>query len=491
MKPRTPRPRRLSASSSSASRLAALVIASSSLLLSGGLAASLHAYTSAFTREVDVDGDAVDGMDEGAVVAWWAGDAALRWALLSFSGSALGTLGLLLRNSRLHRVFAISTAVDLLATVLLTLVLLLLTFSPALSQPFSTFLCSSAFSPPSSSSTTSSSPTSSSDTLLSSSSPSLSLSLSLTDFWTLDTCEDNWRTGMICVLFGCFVACVLRAVGVWVTWETNGELREQELRDKGEGWVDEVDEREMEEQREEGEEVEGDGKKRRMSFASRPRSSSSSTVKSTRSSSSNRRSSTLPLYSEYDPREEGQPSQASPRRLRSQTLNYPLSFSSSRPSSSSKRPQLVLVPCVLDQNGHPVFSPSSPSFAIPPPYASPPRSRSNTSSSSYITSSSSSSSRSSSRASRHSTSTLKPSSHSPLADFSASPDPESSTPLMAFTDEPEALTSSPLSSLTPTMIGQSSGTSPVDEKTAVVSRRGRSRSEGDGGAGALGASFGL
>jgi len=80
----------------SPSRTQALVVAGSSLFLSTGLATLTWVWTAALERELASDTDAAVDMDGMVVVAWWAGDAAVKWALLSAGGSLCGTLGLLL-----------------------------------------------------------------------------------------------------------------------------------------------------------------------------------------------------------------------------------------------------------------------------------------------------------------------------------------------------------------------------------------------------------
>ncbi|GAA6038595.1 hypothetical protein JCM8097_009438 [Rhodosporidiobolus ruineniae] len=440
----------------SPARLPPLVIASSSLALSGGLAALLYVFTRSADRDLAQDQDGVE-MDEAAVVTWWAGDMGLRWALLSSAGSLAGVLGLLLRNSKLHRLFALTTAIDLLACVLFTLTLALLTFTPALSAPFSTFLCSSAL-------------TSSPSSLLGTVGRERE-SLRWSDgvelvLWGVETCEDNWQTGMVGVILGAVVATALRVYGTWITWEWNAEMKEQELRDVGEGWVDqemcEIDTRR-------------DGGCKTASAmegtvpTGRPRSSSTASTGS--SSRSGRRSTTLPLYSDYPSPLEGH------KRSRSHTIAHD--------RRSRTQPQLVLVPVVLDSHGRPHYSPTSAAFHLPP-FASPPRSRSSTynGGTAYPPSpspSSASSSRSPSSSRSKRPPSLRPRSssssssstafvHSPLAN---------SPELITFTDEPESVDNDeeePFASppMTPTALTTTCrGGGGSDE----CARRARSRSE--------------
>lgn len=87
----------------SPSRNQALVVAGSSLFLSTGLATLTWVWTAALERELASDTDAAVDMDGMVVVAWWAGDAAVKWALLSAGGSLCGTLGLLLVSQPSNR----------------------------------------------------------------------------------------------------------------------------------------------------------------------------------------------------------------------------------------------------------------------------------------------------------------------------------------------------------------------------------------------------
>ncbi|GAA5888790.1 hypothetical protein JCM6882_002856 [Rhodosporidiobolus microsporus] len=431
------------------SRKAALVIASSSLLVSTGLATCLFVWRSALDHN-DADTDGVD-MDEAAVLASWTGEAALRWSLLSAGGSLFGVLGLLLRKSGLHRVFAITMAVDLLATVLLALVLSLLSFTPALAPAFSTFLCSSTFISDFSASRSHEGVTRSDGVELA--------------LWGVETCEESWQTGMLHVILGCVVVAALRVYGVLVSWDMQAEMREQEARDRGEAWVDQ----EMcEIEAATGQQGERKSARQMEETLGRPRSSSTSSTTSSRRGGA--RSSTLPLYTEIAD------SSAPPgKRTRSHTFAH---GSSSRRQQQQQHPRLVLVPVVFDQHGHPVYSPSSPGFALPP-YASPPRSRSSTYHDAFSGSPVASplSSRSSSRTSKRS-SRPRSSSSSSSSSFLSGPLVDS-PPLMAFIDEPLDLDTLPTSPLMPSA---SSTGKKEDERTATTSRRLRSRSENDAAA---------
>ncbi|BGP36426.1 hypothetical protein JCM10450v2_000324 [Rhodotorula kratochvilovae] len=437
MAKRTAAPRTMSSQPAAPpSRTPALLAAASSLFLSSGLATLLWVWTAALERELASDADAVD-LDEMSVVAWWAGDAALRWAVVSAVGSLCGVLGLLLRRSGLHRVFAVTTATDLLVTIFFTLTLALFTFSPSLSAPFGSFLCSSTFA---SDWTSAPALTSRSEHATSSWAGGIELVL-----WGLEACEDSWQTAMLGVLLGCVVAVVLRALGTWATWEMNSEMREKELRDRGEAWVD-ADEYMLEV--EAAQRGTGDVKTPLALEETLGRPRASSTASTSRSGAmSERRSQTLPLPFALD----------SAKRVRSQTVT----FGQSAPRDG-RHAQLVFVPVMLDERGHPVYQPSSPTFAFPP-YASPPRSRQNTAPSyTGFSGPSSSSSRSSSRSAKRSRQRSSSSSSSSTSSLSS--------PLSGpvFVDEPVEM------SPPRTPIGQSTSTLSVEDKT---SRRLRSRSE--------------
>ncbi|CEQ38763.1 SPOSA6832_00218 [Sporobolomyces salmonicolor] len=463
------------------SRAPALVIALSSLLLSAGLAVSLYVYTASLQQELVGDAEAAGDMDQATVIAWWAGDAALKWALLSAAGSLCGVVGILMHNSALHRVFAVSTFADLLLTLLLTLTLALLTFTPTLSQPFGSFLCSSVGSGLSSPSAQS---------LLGTAHDSESLSWSSGIeilLWGVETCEESWHAGLVRVIAGCVVAASLRIYGVWVSWEMNAELKDQELRDQGEGsWM--VDPEYVDEG---ARGTEGKSPTRmEETLVRRSRASSTSTAVAGPSS---RRSHTLPATGLPPPY-----AYAESQRVRSHTISYPphpsssSSLHNSAPTSASsgsrQRPRLVLLPVYVNNHGNPVYSPSSPSFPYalghpapaPPAYAArtpSPRTRSSTSPgmpfssrphvfnrnpSSKCRNRSSSSSSSSSSASRSSSS-------SPVASSAVSAG--SKTPLPS----PPIYTSEPMELTPPTT--PTATTSSTSKAANSASRRPRSRSE--------------
>ncbi|EGU13353.1 hypothetical protein RTG_00530 [Rhodotorula toruloides ATCC 204091] len=347
-------------------RMAPLVVSTSSLLLSAGLMTTLWVWTTALERELASDVD-VD-MDQSAVIAWWVGEAGLRWSLISAGGSLCGVLGLVtVRPCSLHHEQTWSTWSNGIEFVL----------------------------------------------------------------WGVEACEEAWQTAMVLVLMGCVVTVALRIYGTWVTWEVNADLREGELRDAGEGWVDVG----------EMEEVELGGGEQKTPLLleealGRPRSSSSSSRRLSFSSSNHdRRSNTLPLPYAL----EGH------KRTRSNTIAFG--------QTDKRRPQLVFVPVMFDAHGQPVCQPSSPTFAIPH-YASPPRSRAST--------------RSSTLSSSPSRSTHRPPS---LDNRSTSSSPPRPSPPAVLTAEPADMISPPRS---PTC--QSTCTASADERT---NRRLRSKSEND------------
>lgn len=333
----------------------------------------------------------------------------VRSRLALARGSRTDIQGHTQRKSGLLRVFAVSTATDLAVTILLTLTLSLLTFFPSLSSPFGSFLCSSAFASDYS--------TSSASLLSGRSEQTWSAWQNGIEYvlWGVEACEEAWQTAMVLVLVGCAVTVALRIYGTWVIWEANADLREGELRDAGEGWVD-VDEME---------EVEPGGGEQKTPLLleealGRSRSSSSSGRRfSFASSHGDRRSNTLPLPYAL----EGH------KRSRSNTIAFG--------QTDRRRPQLVFVPVMFDAHGQPICQPSSPTFAVPH-YASPPRSRTST---------------------RSSTLSSSP--------FRSSP-PRPSPPVV-YTAEPAAMDSPPRS---PTC--QSTCTASADEWTK---RRLRSKSE--------------
>ncbi|GAA5997281.1 uncharacterized protein JCM10292_000149 [Rhodotorula paludigena] len=337
-------------------RTPALIVAVSSLLLSTGLAATLTVWTDSLGHELAGDADGVD-WDELSVVAWWAGDAALRWAMVSAAGSLAGVVGLCLGKSRLHRIFAITTATDLLVNVCLAMVLSLLTYSPSLSEPFGNFVCSSTFA---SELTTSSAAHLS---WLSGAAP-----LELPPLWGLDACEETWQLAMLGVLLGMLVAIVLRTYGTWVSWEANSELRERELRDQGDAWVSDDDAARGRDADEGG--CGGDAERKTPlaleATLGRPRAGSAASC-----SSSPRRSQTLPRPLALD-----LPATSS-KRTRAQTVAYGQEMASTARRRDDGA-QLVFVPVVLDERGQPVFHSHSPTYAAFPHFASPPRSCANT-----------------------------------------------------------------------------------------------------------------
>lgn len=372
--------------SSPSRRTPALIASAASVLLASGLAVSLAVALRSLQAELDSDDEAID-LDQTAVAVWWAGDVALRWAFISAAGSLCGVLGLVLvspalrslpsekglltrthairmqRKSKLHAVFALTTAFDLLATIFLTLTLLLLTFSPSLSEPFGDFVCSSSYASDFSASARAllARP---SEHATSSWSNGIELA-----FWGVEACEDAWQAAMVRVLVGCAVTIALRAYGTWVTWDANVELKDLEDRGVWSSVPAAVDETGVDGERGEDDNTKGMVEKvmRRLSSSGGPRPTARYTplaLEEARSSRTlERRSNTFPhpsLPSSVD--EKRRPARAQSDDIRRQSL----SSSPSRRNSSAE-PRLVLVPFVIDSLGHAVYEPSSPTLHIPPP----------------------------------------------------------------------------------------------------------------------------
>ncbi|GAA5877327.1 hypothetical protein JCM16303_006244 [Sporobolomyces ruberrimus] len=443
------------ASTTSSNRTPALLISLSSLLLSAGLSTCLYVLTESLKDQLDGD------LDQAGVVAWWASDAGLKWGLISATGSLAGVVGILIHNSSLHRVFAVSTFADLLLTLLLTFTLSLLTFTPSLSPTFGSFLCSSVLS----SSYDSPSGSTGSHILRverdrSNWAPAGGIDLLS---WGVEACEESWKSGMFKVIAGSVVAVICRVYGVYVSFSMNAELRDEELQRLGgqggrrevDSWVDEDSASEMNELNKSSlrgleETLAGNSNHRRSRSTS---STSRSGGRGPSPTSSTRRSNTLPAT-------------GLPPRYSDPTAVRPRSQS----SNEGNRPRLVLLPVYVDRQGNPVASPTS--ARSPPAY----RSRSSTSPTSDPSHRSKPSSGSSSAArppppprKRSYSATSYSSSSS-----SSSPPLKRSPPLPPlYTSEPLPLSSSPdLSSST------SSSTETTSSKIGR-SRRSRHRSDTD------------
>ncbi|GAA5922804.1 uncharacterized protein JCM15063_003430 [Sporobolomyces koalae] len=324
-------------------RTPALIIAFSSLLLSSGLATTLYVVNAAVRDQLDGD------LDQAAVVAWWTGDAAFKWAVISATGSLAGVIGIFTRNAAMHRIFAVSTFADLLLTFLLTFTLSLLTFTPSLAPTFGSLLCSSVL-------FFDYSPAATGPILRERESSSWAAAGGIDIMsWGVEACEESWQSGMYKVIAGCVIAAGLRIYGVWVSWEMNAELREREYAAVGDAWVDDgpemISDRDSEMQQvtktSRGLEEALSSKRRTRSF-----SSSSSGQQSRSEGSWARRSNTLP-------------STGLPPRYSDPALARPRSQSSS--ASTSSKPRLVLLPVYVDRHGNPIGSPSN---AHPPAYQS-------------------------------------------------------------------------------------------------------------------------
>ncbi|KWU42606.1 hypothetical protein RHOSPDRAFT_35864 [Rhodotorula sp. JG-1b] len=455
-------------------RTPALIASAASVLLASGLAVSLAVALRSFEAELDSDEEAID-LDQTAVAVWWAGDVALRWAFISAAGSLCGVLGLVLRKSKLHAVFALTTAFDLLATIFLTLTLLLLTFSPSLSEPFGDFVCSSSYASDFSASARAllARP---SEHATSSWSNGIELA-----FWGVEACEDAWQTAMVRVLAGCAVTIALRAYGTWVTWDANVELKDLEDRGLVGAWPSvraALDEVGVEGERGESDNSKGMVEKvvRRLSSSGGSRPTARYTplaLEEARSSRTlERRSNTLPHPSLPTSVEE----KRRPARVQSDDFRRNSSSSSSSPNrrNSSTEPRLVLVPFVIDSLGHAVYEPSSPTLHMPPPQqqecgASARRSLSALSTRPSPPSprrpsprSMSSSSSSSCPSLSASSSSSAPSSPANATSPASPPPPPPLTPPLIFTAEPSRMSSSSSSSTTSPARCQSNSTKTLD-----------------------------
>jgi len=293
--------------------------------------------------------------------------------------------------------------------------------------------------------------------------------------WGVEACEESWRSGMVKIIAGCVVAAALRVYGVWVSWEMNSEIRDEELRKQGEAWID----TEVETSSGRGGGGEGELKtaSRMEETLSRSRSASSITQGSAR------RSNTLPATGVLPPRYTDQP------RPRSQSSSYPPS------GSSSNRPRLVLLPVYVDHQGNPIYSPTSPSYpypqgSSPPAYSLPPPSRRSRSKTSTSSSSSSSASRSPSR-SKHlsspppppppkSSSSFRTRSYSSSSSSSTSSAPLTSSPNKFTTlSLPPHYTDEPISLSPPTTPTATSSSLLKSQEGGQRSRRSRNRSDTD------------
>ncbi|SCV68611.1 BQ2448_732 [Microbotryum intermedium] len=268
-----------------------------------------------------------------------------RWATISAMTSAVGVAGTLTRRAPLVRIFAVGTAFDLVCTIVFLLVLLLVTFSPTLSEPFSSFLCSAL---------TSGEFASVSMLKLWRSESRVGpqgLGIELFNFG-IEACEEHWRGGMMALILGSGVAVALRMLGTILTWEYYSTLVKQKL------WLQEI---------ENGETL-GIGKEQGWYDAE----SSSSTYKrvpggqSDEESGRRKRSHTTNgrYVAHHHERRRSSFSSTSTRPVRANTLpilythqGAEMAGSSLSLSSSSSRPRLVFVPVYLDRSSNAASEP--------------------------------------------------------------------------------------------------------------------------------------
>lgn len=216
---------------------------------------------------------------------------------------------------QLIRLFAVATAIDLFCTLILLLILLLLTYAPTLSSPFSTFLCGAV---------TGGAPDE---------------GLNRMGLGGLEVCEEHWRTGMLVVILGAAVAIGFRGWGTAIIWEHYGAVSKLALGARS-GVEDEWYDTELMKR----EEVENQRRMREMSEAQR-----------------RVRSSTLPVLMGMG-RERPMPKHQG--RFKSHTI-------SGNPTPNPHRPQLVLVPVFVDgpRSANPDDSPAPPYFTTSPSHS--------------------------------------------------------------------------------------------------------------------------
>ncbi|SGY33196.1 BQ5605_C002g01464 [Microbotryum silenes-dioicae] len=265
-----------------------------------------------------------------------------RWTIISAMTSAIGVAGTLTRRAPLLRIFAVGTSFDLVCTIVLLLVFLLVTFSPTLAEPFSSFLCSAL---------TSGEFASVSTLKLWESESQVGpegFGIELLNFG-IEACEEHWRGGMVALILGAIIAVALRTLGTIVTWDYHSTLVKQKL------WLQEI---------ENGEPL---GLRKEQGWYDAESITSSSAFKGLRGGQSDEESgrrkrspTTEGRYAAHRERRRSSFPSTSTRPTRANTL--PVMFAQqgsgiASSSSPSSRHRLVFVPVYLDRNTTAVAEP--------------------------------------------------------------------------------------------------------------------------------------
>ncbi|KAI5479244.1 hypothetical protein MNV49_003938 [Pseudohyphozyma bogoriensis] len=206
-------------------RVQTLLTAASSLLVNAGASCAIYAYLQAIPIELD----GFDPADSPAV-ARIAASAAARWTLASAFVGGVGVAGVLTTNPSLLRAFAVGSLFDLLSALFLLFSTVLLAFSPTLGPLFSELVCGEL----------SRGEIFRSTSLLREKEGTWGLSGINVLMWGVEACEDNWREGLVLVVAFALLAVVVRAYGMWATWEFIAQLEKKvqsewyEVRDRKE-----------------------------------------------------------------------------------------------------------------------------------------------------------------------------------------------------------------------------------------------------------------
>lgn len=285
------------------------------------------------------------------------------------------------------RIFAVEAAVDLVCTVLLLGVLVLLVSVPTLAEPFSHFLCHA---------------------------------VTTGDFATLwmtlggiEVCEEHWKWGVGAIIGGAAVAVALRACGTAITWQHHANMIKAAAASSMTSSSDRAIEMDEWYDAEMIHKERTDAQRRRDVEMRR---------------SERQRASTLPILWGAATTSE-QPLPLLNGRYRSRSSSQP-SSTMAAPDGSRRRPQLVLVPVLVDEQNNisPPPSGTFPPVQYVPTFATPPRRKASSSASSSLSSASGSRSCSTTSCRRSATSTsprlpfLQPTSPT----FCAEPEPYSS-----------------------------------------------------------------